>query len=167
LTPNSGGLERLPRPLGGHARGGKLPQFAVDERQQVGGGPAVPGGGRVEEMGNGGPVVRVHRPVPDRNCEPGASRVSRSEWDLFRFLVAGVQPVGFTGHGGRGERDRGGRCDEHGDRGPLLRRQRGELGEHSKQVVGGRARDGRRGRSEGFVGGLRVVGGKRCDLHRI
>ena len=47
-----GGLEGVVGGLTGHAHGGELAQLVVDEREQVGGGPAVTGGGSVEETGH-------------------------------------------------------------------------------------------------------------------
>ena len=45
----------------GQPRGGQLAQLVVDEREQVGGGPAVAGRGGVEEAGDVGHVARVYR----------------------------------------------------------------------------------------------------------
>jgi hypothetical protein len=41
LVDKGGGVEGVPRSLGGHLRCGKLPQFVVHEGEQFCGGPAV------------------------------------------------------------------------------------------------------------------------------
>src|SRR5439155_2580743 len=49
LMNQGGGLEGVVGGLTGHARGGELPQLVVHEREQVGAGPAVTGGGSVQQ----------------------------------------------------------------------------------------------------------------------
>src|SRR5205823_6102090 len=65
FVDQGGGLEGVAGRLGGHPGGGEFAQLIVDEREQVGGGTAVPGRGRVEQsadVGHGG------------NCTAGAAR---------------------------------------------------------------------------------------------
>jgi hypothetical protein len=49
-----GGVEGVAGGFRGQARGGELTQLVYDERQQVGGGPAVAAGGGFDQSGNFG-----------------------------------------------------------------------------------------------------------------
>ena len=56
--------ERLAGLLGGHARGGELPQLVVDEREQLGGGlPSARRGRGIEEAGHFGHAGERNRPM--------------------------------------------------------------------------------------------------------
>ena len=65
-----GGLEGVVGGLTGHARGGELPQLVVHEREQVGGGLAVTGGGSVEEAGH---IGHHNKCIPCRRRNHGTT----------------------------------------------------------------------------------------------
>ena len=71
LVNQGGGLEGVVGGLGGHARGGELPQLVVDEREQVGGGLAVTGRGGVEEASHIGHSAECNRYVRERKEASG------------------------------------------------------------------------------------------------
>ncbi len=51
-----GGVERVVGTFRGHARRGELPQFVIDEGEQLGGGAAVAGRGGIEKAGQIGHI---------------------------------------------------------------------------------------------------------------
>src|SRR5262245_54630660 len=63
LVDQGGRLEGVARALAGQAVGGQPPQFVVDEREEVGGGLAVPGRGGIEQLGQVRHAVVIPRPA--------------------------------------------------------------------------------------------------------
>src|SRR5262249_22512510 len=76
LVDQGGSLEGLARPLAGEVPGGESAELVVDQREQFGGGPGVPGRGRVDQAGDVGHPLECKRPgpgqqLPTENCPPG------------------------------------------------------------------------------------------------
>ena len=57
-----------------HPCGGEFPQLVVDEREQIGGGPAVAGRSSIEQTGDIGHDGRVYRPVAAESHENEGDR---------------------------------------------------------------------------------------------
>src|SRR5262249_4896380 len=78
-----GGLERLAGPLAGEVGGGEPPELVVDQGEQFGGGPAVPGRGRRDQARDVGHAPQCTRPgpghqLPTENCPQGTAGVRRT-----------------------------------------------------------------------------------------
>jgi hypothetical protein len=78
-----GGLEGVVGGLTGRARGGDPAQLVLDEREQVGGGPAVTGGGSVEEASHIGHPDECNRCGRHDRGKAAAERSSIPSPDVY------------------------------------------------------------------------------------
>ena len=96
LMNQGGGVEGVPRFLGGHLRSRELPQLVVDEREQVGRSLLITGRGGFEEVSDLGHNDRVYRVLynvqtvgPELFAVPDwmsrATRVGKSVWPNERI----------------------------------------------------------------------------------
>src|SRR5262249_11668411 len=145
-----GGVEGVSRGFGGHARGGELPQFVVDEREQLGGGLAVTGRGGFQEAGHVGHEGRGYRlggAASPRTWTWGGSETPpdlRPRSGSHQAVMASVHRTGTLqlrrrgrpAGGGGGPRPAGGDPLGGGGGGLPLRRQGAQPGDPGPRLPG-------------------------------